>query len=241
MKLFRIPFFALLATLFVVGCAKEEPSTQDVPSPEVEEIMSIIDEANEVADFPVNLSREEIEEAMAGDVKASCPAAECCLTAFQFSQVIIFQGCTSNCPPEVDLNCDGVVSAADITIALGIYGCDTVVPDVATASGSTTIPVFDQGDGVIKNYTTINGDLWFTTGTTVTTNWYVNGVLVSTNNSLQLEYPGATAGSFDVAIPCRGYYEITMEVTVECQTYTFTDCYYIGLPGLPSCGNTGCN
>ena len=236
----RISFMAFFAVLLAVGCTKEEPTTQDAPNSEVEEVMSIIDEANEVSDFPVNLTRQQIADAMEGDVKTDCPAGECCLGAFAFSQVVIFQGCTSNCPEEVDLNCDGVVNTADLLIALANYGCDDVVAAIETASGSTTVPIYNQNDGLIKNYTTLNGNLWFTTGTTVSTNWYVNGVLVSTNNSLQLEFPGATAGSFDVAIPCRGYYEITMEVTVECQTYSITDCYYIGIPGVPSCGNTGC-
>ncbi|MEM1217318.1 MAG: hypothetical protein AAGH79_00325 [Bacteroidota bacterium] len=241
MKLFRIPFFALLATLFVIGCAKEEPSAPEVFNAEVEEILSIIEETNETADLPVDLSRRQIAEALEGDVKSDCPAGECCLTAYAFSQVLIYNGCTSGCPASVDLNCDGIVSAADILIALANYGCDDVVPVIVTNSGSTNIPIYNQADGLLKNYSTINGDLWFTTGASVSTNWYVNGVLVSTNNSLQLQYPGAKGSSFDVAIPCRGYYEITMEVTVECQTYSFTDCYYIGLPGLPSCGNTDCN
>lgn len=240
MNLSRIALFSFFAVLLVVGCTKEESTVQEAPNQEVEEVMTIIEQANETADFPVNMSRQQVVDAMAGSAKTDCPAGECCLGAFAFSQVVIFNGCTSNCPEEVDLNCDGVVNTSDILIALANYGCDEVAAALATASGSTTVPIFNQGDGVIKNYTTINGDLWFTTGTPVTTNWYVNGVLVSTNNSLQLEYPGAPAGSFDVSIPCRGWYEITMEVTVECQTYSFTDCYYIGLPGLPSCGNTGC-
>lgn len=247
MKYLRITFVFALSVLLLAGCAKEEALTQlQQDDPRIEQAMDMVQSYNLTADTPVDLSPEDmkaaIQDEISGEAAPPCETGEgCCYSTFEYVQFMNAYGCTSNCPVEWDLNCDGVINTADLLIFLTRFPCPTIAMALgSSANANNVLYVFDQDDGVIKNLTTINGDLWFNSSIDIdAAAWFVNGVEVSNAvNGIQLEYPGA--GSYHAAIPCNGYYEITLKISVMCKIYTYTECLLIKLPGNPNCTEAYC-
>ena len=251
MKILRITLvFALFGILFA-SCAKEEaPIENTSDDPRIELAMELVHTYNITAEKPIDLTPADIkaaifEEEEGGEAAPPCDTGVgCCYGAFDFSQFMINFGCTSGCPVEWDLNCDGVINTADLLIFLTRYPCPPVDADFVTmANANGIIYVQSALDGKVKNMTLIDGIHWYSSPIDIdAVTWYLNGVAVSNDiASAQIQYPGASPSDYDMAIPCNGYYEIAIEVTTQCKTYYYSECFGIKLLGNPTCATSYCS
>ncbi|MCB0704822.1 MAG: hypothetical protein KDC34_05905 [Saprospiraceae bacterium] len=246
MRFIRISFLIMLTAGFFASCSEQEeiqPQQETLSySASAQSLVDAIEQHNDRAENKIQLSGKDIQDAVNGENRMPpCDMFEgCCFNQDDLDLLIANFGCTSGCPPEIDLNCDGVINTSDLLILASYFGCADVDVIIGNFSGTSNMNITNLASGQLRNYTTIDGNWWSTNDPTITgARWYVNGVAVSNSlTHLQFQYPGAI--TYDYAVPCNGYYEVTLYVEVECKVYSSTECYYLQIAGNPTCTENGC-
>lgn len=227
-----------------MSCEKDAITTDRIYSTEVEKLYAKHINLQAENDYTVTLTKEDIDIALSvSQTKTDC-SYQCCYNAVDLLSFLACFGLpnppSATCAEDADLNCDGAVNVLDYVIILSYFGCESVEANFYNINGDLTDPSNNiasqsQITSQIRNGTLIGGTIWQLSPNTVDeARWYYDGVLVSNNiPSLQLQYPGASPSDYDVAIDCNyGWHEITLEVDVDCNTYSVTTCINVKMQGV---------
>ncbi|MBR9920004.1 MAG: hypothetical protein GYB31_04135 [Bacteroidetes bacterium] len=247
MKVLRLSLLVLLAAGIFASCSTEEevqPKDQTEYSDQAITIFEKFKEHNDKSDQTTELTIKHIQNALDGkysETRMPCTQFEdCCFTQEDVDELMDNIPCSSNCPSHLDVNCDGVLNAADLLIMLAQFGCPDVEVIIGNQSGTNVITITDMFSSQLRNYTTIDGTPWYSSDPTITNaRWYINGsAITNTISHFQFRYPGGV--EYDYSIPCNGYYLVELCVEVQCQVYCTSECYYVQYSGLPDCTESPC-
>ena len=242
---------AILA-LFLTSCEKEDVVTEQTYSQEVERIYASHLSLQLEYDHSIEVSKGDIKEALTIPQAKNC-TYQCCYTTIDLLAFLPCYGLPNppspTCSENADLNCDGLVNVLDYITLSSNWGCEAVEANVYNINGDLSNPANNIASqslitAQLRNGTLIGGVAWQLSSNTIDeARWYYDGVLVSNNiPSLQLEFPGALPSEYDVAIDCNyGWHEVTLEVEVDCHTYSTTTCVQVKMQGVSiTCKNDYC-